>query len=233
MHVTITEVGVGVPLNVIVIGLLAESPLGTISAYMKACSFTAEELSVADATSASEFPALSLTELTVTPLGVTVNDTTIKLPTTGCLPPLLVKLHVNGEDVSAVPGVCSTSWTCLTVRLAVPELAALLLSPGYDAWTVTEPVVAPVTVTEQAIVPEVGRVQVVAEKVTVPVPPVCDHLIVSPEIEPVYPDMVAVQVEVPPTGNDAIVQETVVVVADLMVRANALLELETCVVSPG
>jgi hypothetical protein len=55
-----------------------------------------------------------------------------------------------------------------TVRLAVPELAALLLSPGYDALTVTEPAVTPVTVTEQ--VPLLDREQVDAEKVTVPVP---------------------------------------------------------------
>lgn len=219
-----------------VIGLLVESPLGTISAYMKAFIVTAEELSVADATNDSEFPALSLTELTVTPLGVTVNDTTIKLPTTGCAPPLLVKLHVNGEAVFETPAVCSTNWTCLTLRLAVPELPALLLSPGYDALTVTEPRAAPVTVTEQAIVPVVGRVQVVAEKVTLPVPPVCDHVIVSPEIEPVYPDTVAVHVEVPPTANDVGVQETAVVVVDLallMVKAKALLELEAWVVSPG
>jgi hypothetical protein len=61
------------------------------------------------------------------------------------------------------------------------------------------PAVTPVTVTEQ-LSGDPERLQVAREKETLPVPPVCDHVIVSPVIEPLSPVTVAVQVVERPTS---------------------------------
>lgn len=77
-----------------------------------------------------------------------------------------------------------------TVALAVPELAVLFASPGYDAWMVTGPGVTSLAKTEQ-LVPE--RTQVAGDgKFTAPVPPAWEKAIVSPEIVSEAPDTVAV-----------------------------------------
>jgi phosphopantothenoylcysteine synthetase/decarboxylase len=90
--------------------------------------------------------------------------------------------------------------------LAVAWISALLLSPGYNAWMVTRPAVAPaVTVIEQEFV---VIVQDEAESVTVG-PLDCAHKMVSSATEPVNPDKVAVQVEGPPTRIDVGVHDTV------------------------
>jgi hypothetical protein len=93
----VTMTSVGVPEKVMVIGLVVP-PLGTISAYMKASKVTAEEDSDSDVTSNREFEAWSFTDDTVTELGVTVKDTTIRSPTVGWVP----NVHPY-EDVSIVP----------------------------------------------------------------------------------------------------------------------------------
>ena len=68
----------------------------------------------------------------------------------------------------------------------------------------------PVTVMEQ--VPPADRVQVEGEKATEPESPVWEKVMVSPEIDPVAPDTVAVQDEVAPTAKEVGMHETDAVV---------------------
>jgi len=101
-----------------------------------------------------------------------------------------------------------------TVTLAVPELAALFASPGYDACMVTGPGVTSLAKTEQ-LVPEMAQVAGDG-KFTAPVPPVWENAIVSPEIVPEAPDTVAVHRVSGYTTTMAGVHETeVVVVVDV------------------
>ena len=96
--------------------------------------------------------------------------------------------------VGGVPEGAFTERAGFTVRTAVLELARLLGSPGYAACITGLPAVAPVTVTEQ-LSGDPARLQVaMGENVTLPVPPVCDQVTVSPVIEPLSPVTVAVQV---------------------------------------
>jgi hypothetical protein len=96
---------------------------------------------------------------------------------------------------------------CVTARVAVPELAALLESPGYDAWIVTEPGVVPRTDTKQ-LVPETVHV---AGSATAPAP-VAEKAIFSPEIVPEAPDTVAVHCAIAFTAMEGVEQDTEVVV---------------------
>jgi hypothetical protein len=57
-------------------------------------------------------------------------------------------------------------------------------------------------------------------------------VIVSPVIVPVYPETVAVHVEVPPITNDVGVQETEVLMVDLTVRVDEVPELPALLESP-
>jgi hypothetical protein len=75
------------------------------------------------------------------------------------------------------------------------------------------------------------RLQVVPVKETLPVPPVCDHVIVSPVMVPLKPVTVAVQVVEEPTSTDDEEQLTVVV-GTSMVRTEVP-ELGTLRSSPG
>src|SRR5580693_7577142 len=113
--------------------------------------------------------------------------------------PVTVAVQVVMPGTSTVVGLHATEVlvaALVTVTLAVPELAALLVSPGYDAWMVAGPAVAPVTETEQ-LVPE--SVQVAGDgSVTLPAPPVWEKVTVSPVSELDAPDMVAAQDEVAP-----------------------------------
>ena|SRR5579872_498217 len=78
------------------------------------------------------------------------------------------------------------------------------------------PAPVPVTVTEQ-LVPD--SVQVADEKETVPVPPDCDHEMVSPAIEPKFPATFAVHVVAAPKAKvDGMHETAVLVVAGLIVR---------------
>jgi hypothetical protein len=127
--------------------------------------------------------------------------------------PVTVAVQVEKPGMSIETGVHETEVlvaALVTVTLAVPELAASLVSPGYDAWMVAEPVVAPVAVMEQ-LVPE--RVQVAGDgRVTLPVPAVWEKVTLSPVRVTAAPDTVAVQDEVAPAAKDAGVHETEVVV---------------------
>jgi hypothetical protein len=62
------------------------------------------------------------------------------------------------------------------------------------------PAVKPVTVTEQ-LSGDPDRLQAEVEKETLPVPPVCDQVIVSPVMEPVCPVTVVVHVAEEPTST--------------------------------
>ena len=110
------------------------------------------------------------------------------------------------------------------------ELAALFASPGYDAWTVALPAPVPVTVVEH--VPPAERAQVAGANVTLPVPPVCDQVIVSPVIEPVKPATVAVHVVVERLVKVDGAQETVVVVKAFTVRGSHGLVAALLLASP-
>jgi len=64
----------------------------------------------------------------------------------------------------------------------LPELPEILSFPGYDAWMVTGPGEVPVTSISQ-LIPR--RLQVAPDgNETLPVPPVWEKVIVSPEIGP-------------------------------------------------
>jgi len=96
---------------------------------------------------------------------------------------------------------------------------------------VTGPGVPPVTVILQ-LVPE--SVQVAGDgSVTAPAPPVCEKLIVSPEIVPAAPDTLAVQDEVAPAAREAGLQETDVVVVAGVTVTLAVPELAASFASPG
>jgi hypothetical protein len=125
--------------------------------------------------------------------------------------PLRVAVHVVPEHTTAVAVID------LTVIEAVPVSARLLASPGYDAWIVTVPLVAPVTLMEQ-LVPEIVQVAGVG-KVTLPVPPVCEKVMVSPLIVPLAPLTVAVQLEALPTEMVVGVHATLTVGTALTVSA--------------
>jgi len=98
----------------------------------------------------------------------------------------------------------------VTVTLAVPELAALFESPGYDAIIVALPAVAPVTVKKH--VPDEIKHVGVEGRVTLPLPPLwTEKVIASPSTLPLVPVTVAVHVEPAPIAiGDA--HDTVVVV---------------------
>jgi hypothetical protein len=117
--------------------------------------------------------------------------------------PVRVAVQLGPEQVTVVVVAC------LTERAKVPELAALFESPGYEAFIVTVPPVAPVAVIVQ--VPPTEREQVAELRVTVPVPD-CDQVIVSPVTEPANPATVAVHVEAAPITIGDGEHETVVVV---------------------
>jgi hypothetical protein len=109
-----------------------------------------------------------------------------------------------------VPGVQESETevtACVTARLAMPELAALLESPGYDAWIVTEPGVMPRTDAEQ-LVPEMVHVAGSATDAA----PVAEKAIFSPEIVPEAPETVAVHCAIAVTAMDGVEQDTEVVV---------------------
>jgi len=118
---------------------------------------------------------------------------------------------------SALGGVQETevvvvAW--VTVTLAVPELAALAASPGYDAWMVTGPGEPPVTVTEQ-LFPDSAHVAG-EENETLPDPPVWENATVSPSlVVPAPPDTLAVHWEVAPTAKEAGAHETEVLAGEL------------------
>jgi hypothetical protein len=111
-------------------------------------------------------------------------------------------------QVLAVHDTATDDAPAVIARSFDPELAALFVSPGYEAWAETLPAVRPVNVTEQL---EPERLQVEEENVTDPAPD-WDHVIVSPDIDPKLPVTAAVHVEVPPTANELKVHDTVVVV---------------------
>lgn len=83
------------------------------------------------------------------------------------------------------------------------------------------PTPVPVTVTEQ-VVP--AKVQAMEEKETLPVPPDCDQVIVSPDIEPELPETVAVQEVDEPTATeeDVHVARVVVGATDTVTEVEAL-----------
>jgi hypothetical protein len=146
--------------------------------------------------------------------------------------PVTVAVHVEKPGMLTEEGAQETEVlvaALVTVTLAVPELAASLASPGYDAWMVTGPGMAPVAVTEQ-LVPE--RVQVAGDgSVTLPVPAVWEKVTDSPERLTVAPDTVAVQDEVAPAVKDAGVQETEVVVV-AAVAVGEYWNVVVCVAEP-
>jgi hypothetical protein len=118
------------------------------------------------------------------------------------------------EITSTTPGEQETETEvapCVTARVAVPELAALLESPGYDAWIVTEPGVSPRTDTEQPV-PEMEHAG--GEGIATVPAPVAEKVIVSPEIVPEVPDTVAVHCAIAFTAMDGVEQDTEVVVPD-------------------
>jgi hypothetical protein len=144
------------------------------------------------------------------------------------VPPVCAKTMISREitaaapDTAAVqvdvkptaPGVQETETEvtpCVTAKLAVPELAALPESPGYDAWIVTEPGVVPRTDIEQ-LVPEM--VHVAGEGSATAPAPVAEKAIFSPEIVPEAPDTVAVHCAIAFTAMETWEQDTEVVVPD-------------------
>ena len=104
------------------------------------------------------------------------------------------------------------------MRLAVPELPALLVSPPYIAVTVREPATEPVTVTLQ-LPPE--SEQDAGENATLP-PPLCIQVIVPVGLLPVT---VAVHAEAE--------HETVTLVEPGVIVRGLVPELPTLFVSPG
>jgi hypothetical protein len=146
--------------------------------------------------------------------------------------PVTVAVQVKMPGISMVEEAQETEVlvaALVTVTLAVPELAASFASPGYEAWMVAEPGVAPVAVTEQ-LVPE--SVQLAGEgSVTLPVPAVWEKVTVSPAREFAAPDTVAVQDEVAPAAMEASVHETEVVVV-VGVAVGEYWNVVVCVAEP-
>lgn len=105
----------------------------------------------------------------------------------------------------------ATSAELIVSEEDVPLLGRFPVSPGYDAWRVAVPVVEPVTVIEQ-LVPD--SVQVEDDSDTVPVPEVCENVIVSPDTEPLAPETVAVHPVEEETSMSELVQTSEVVVVD-------------------
>jgi hypothetical protein len=121
----------------------------------------------------------------------------------------------------------------VTVNELVFELAALLVSPGYEAWIVGDPTATPVTVTEHPS-GDPERLQVAPEgKETLPVPPNCDKVIVSPAMEPLSPVTVAVQEAEESTSTDDGRQETEVEVTASVTVNPKVPELAALPESPG
>jgi hypothetical protein len=146
--------------------------------------------------------------------------------------PVTVAVQVKMPGISMVEEAQETEVlvaALVTVTLAVPELAASFASPGYDAWVVAEPGVAPVAVTEQ-LVPE--SMQLAGDgSVTLPVPAVWEKVTVSPAREFAAPDTVAVQDEVAPAATEAGVHETEVVVV-VEVAVGEYWNVVVCVAEP-
>jgi hypothetical protein len=145
--------------------------------------------------------------------------------------PFTVAVHVEVPPTSTRNGVQLTEVVVVasTVKLALPELAALLASPGYDAWMITGPDEPPVTVTEQ---PFPDSVQIAGEgNEMLPAPPVGDtvivwkKVIVSPEIDVAAPDTVAVHWEVASTMKEAGAHETKVVVGEEGEYTNVVVDI--------
>lgn len=106
--------------------------------------------------------------------------------------------------------VVGLAW--VTVTLALPELAALSASPGYDAWIVTIPGEPPLTGMEQSF-PE--RVQVAGDgNETLPVPPDWENSTVSPSVVPTPPDTATLHVELASVIKERGAHETEVLTSD-------------------
>jgi len=126
-------------------------------------------------------------------------------PTSNCIAPSALG-GVHETEVVVVAWVTDT--------LAVPELAALIASPGYDAWMVAGPGESPVTIKEQ-LFPDSAQVAGEGNE-TLPDPPVWEKANFSPSMEgPPPPDTLAVHWEVPPTTKEAGAQKTEVLAGAL------------------
>lgn len=141
-----------------------------------------------------------------------------------------VQLDVAPTDIDVGVHVTAVAVEALTARTNVPVAGPFAMSPAYEAWTVADPTVCPVTVMEQ--VPAAERVHVAGEgNVTPPLPALCVHDIVPPVTAPENPVSVAVHVVVPLIPTEAGVHEAVRA-GELIVRA-AVPELARLLASPG